>query len=1315
MKKHLTANKATTKSTAKSLHNKRFKPTRAFNPCQICSDTSGKCRETESVLLCMNITSAHFPTNSFKFIGLTKDGLWGKFVKDNGQNFTQQQREQWQQEQRLQKLSRLQAEKKRSKRSLSEADRDKEIRKILAQLSLNLEHKADLRRRGLTDEQIAALMFRSVEQWQKLESEVSYKLAGVSIHGKSLITQAGYICPIFNPQGLITSWQLRADNASDGGKYKWASSATSKRPNGASSHLPNGELPITYCRPLNELQTQQIGLTEGILKPQITAIKRNQIVLGASAGNFAASPDTFKSYLEHASTELGNTKDIILYPDAGAIANPNVMNQYRRTYNLVTEWGYNCFVAWWGQYSKTDCDIDQLSASVEVDIITFEEFQAIAHSPKPDAQGLTQWIKDLFGNLAKKADKQIRRFSHRQKEVLVEPLQQPTTNVDSLHPRLSWGDEDLLNKAVHICLGKDSPDEIKARIIALSLPLTIDYIPGSLPTPEEYKQLNCPKIRYKQKQRKQFWQETQSVGWQHVLDNSAPGVGKSHDAGCAKPDNFGTEKLFYLSADHRNPTTMTVEENYTDLTVRHNGLKLDSSRKTPLGRDFQVWPSSNEEPDTQGNCFRTGLFVQLRSKNIQNIEGSESPICATCHLAPACRNSSGAGFGFRSFRRQALSQSCVRAHPDSLPKTDEFDYNGAGAFWDEASTLLQSMKTLTFSLSDFAQVMDELESKLPEIHAALKPLRVILRQLLKEEILPTSRYGFDDADIRALLPDKPENLADMINQIKTALVPDLNFLESADGIDVKTVEKEYRAAAYTASLMMRQQNYRAANKGINDVALNWLVPFLEVWDGVSQTIDKNGQPCELVPQHPTTGSDVRGASPLGEGCPFLSSIGPSKYGSLRCEYGKLTVHTRNERHTEIANAFKFNIYLDATLTSKLLALKLGIDQQDILVAEETPPSYSNLQIIQVVGLGKLGKDRSDTLNKRVNALKAELTKRHQDEISEKNALLVSSARTNAEFIHDLQGEISGKIAFIEWKAQATDDDGYHFRDGRGINRFQDKSALVSIGVPYPNIGRLQAEFQTLTGCYVSLSDSRFSEESCSDFAVAENLDIQPAIQKQFQLFVDSHVQSEIIQEAGRLRSHKRPTEQLTYYFVGDYDLSFLLDTYSDAKFQCLEAFSITPLAGTPYEQNKWVILQAVRQIKESGEKLTQVAIAKTANMTQGRISQIAKEFGGWARFQKVLMALLKGLCNGTNSPEVLDVETSWLAKTYLPLLAENPDNHSSVEIVKEIGALLLVYKHKMFCAILRETSIQTKATILGHLFRLFSEELREEFIEMLVT
>lgn len=51
------------------------------------------------------------------------------------------------------------------------------------------------------------------------------------------------------------------------------------------------------------------------------------------------------------------------------------------------------------------------------------------------------------------------------------PLQQPTTNGDSLQPRMSWGVEDLLNKAVPISLGKDSPTNASDRIQILTSPL----------------------------------------------------------------------------------------------------------------------------------------------------------------------------------------------------------------------------------------------------------------------------------------------------------------------------------------------------------------------------------------------------------------------------------------------------------------------------------------------------------------------------------------------------------------------------------------------------------------------------------------------------------------------------------------------------------------------------------------------------------------------------------------------------------------------------------------------------------------------------
>ena len=44
--------------------------------------------------------------------------------------------------------------------------------------------------------------------------------------------------------------------------------------------------------------------------------------------------------------------------------------------------------------------------------------------------------------------------------------------------------------------------------------------------------------------------------------------------------------------------------------------------------------------------------------------------------------------------------------------------------------------------------------------------------------------------------------------------------------------------------------------------------------GVSQKVDKNGQPCLLDPRSPTTFSDVRACVSEGEGCPFLSGFSP---------------------------------------------------------------------------------------------------------------------------------------------------------------------------------------------------------------------------------------------------------------------------------------------------------------------------------------------------------------------------------------------------------------------------------------------------------
>lgn len=326
----------------------------------------------------------------FKYLGQTKDGLWGKYVWVNDCDFqpaSEEERERWRREREIRASQRLEQEKLRSAQLLSEVERDKEIRKLLSQLSLKEAHKTQLKNtRGLTDSQIRAGMYRSVEKFQRLEQEISYRLAGVNISGWSLSNpDSGIICPIFNSLGLIVGWQLRLDGEHEGGRYRWPTSASKKRPHGSTAHLVINdflELPIAFYRPLDGLKcTDSIGIAEGTgFKPFLTSQRFGQIVLGAAGGNCASSPELFKRELNAASEELLGVYNVTLYADAGAVGKDQVMNQYRRTHELVQDCGYSLQVVWWGQIAEDAKDSDELDASEieNVKLISWEEFLEIA-------------------------------------------------------------------------------------------------------------------------------------------------------------------------------------------------------------------------------------------------------------------------------------------------------------------------------------------------------------------------------------------------------------------------------------------------------------------------------------------------------------------------------------------------------------------------------------------------------------------------------------------------------------------------------------------------------------------------------------------------------------------------------------------------------------------------------------------------------------------------------------------------------------------------------------------------------------------------
>ncbi|WP_156818054.1 hypothetical protein [Mastigocladopsis repens] len=1216
-----------------------FISTSRTKPCPVCGDTRGRCRELRddpNKFLCMTVTDGYSTPPGFTFRGLTKDGTWGVITRDMGKA-DNEARHEWISRWRHLKAERLKAEKERLSRLLPEPDRDKHIRNIFSQLSLFPDHRDDLRRRGLSDDLIKAGMFRSVVSWQKLDREVSHQLAGVGISGRSLTNfDSGYLVPVWNEKLEIVSWQLRLDNPDkDEGKYRWASSRfKKKRPNGPTSHLSNGELPLTYCLPItgrcgdshisnfevtnpqsNLLPVgdafslpQYIGLAEGILKPWIISQLRSQIVIGAAGGNFGSSPETFKRYLLAAKAQLGiDNCQLILWADAGAVLNKNVMRQYRRTYELVTRWGYTLRVAWWGQLDKSCADPDEYAGKYE--LLTWAQFEGLSRNPSRFWDDVKYQILKIKRLVRPHRGFQQQKRQYRQEQTAT----------------------------------------------------TIIYIPGELPTPDEYIQLGCPKIIYQGDERVSIWKEAVAKGWQHILDKSAPGLGKSHTAGSMKASEFNLHQLWYLACDHRNPTTFTVEQNFVDLPPRHNGLAYDHDRLTPMGQPFLVHPTGTYVGKLfPSNCHRTPIFRALGSKNVANIENSSNPICLSCHLYNACRSNRGMGFGYRYERYSVFGYSQVRAHPDSLPNCDDYEYSECGAFWDEASLVMLTRKKIEVSISDFNQMAGELAVAAPFLFTKLKPIFERLRFLLWPEeygfgmlwandtTLPTRnvsspkptslstrvapRYGYNDTAIRQMLGEIPQDITDIISEVELALRPDLSFLLSApDNIDASTGTKTEKITSRRINKLLRGQTYTEAKEQINQVLLNWLVPLLEVWANYIR-------------------------------------------GSFHFDKGILSVHLEDNRHREVATATKFNIYLDGTLDVRYLALKLEVGVENILVISQLVPSYDNLTVVHVTDMGLLGRDRRDSLLQRVAALRETITNKY----------------------------LGLSVAIIERKAFAQTGDGYHFRDGRGINRFADVNVLVSLGIPYPNIGELAAEYQVLTGVVpdISVEKSPLKEENLA----AKFSDLN------FQEFVDSLVRAEILQESGRLRAHLRSEEELIYYFVGDFDVGFLQEELPGCKFQRVRAIEIDWRAAECGEQTKFVLTKAIaRQILSGNEKPTQQdvvdeiaqALPKGKAIKQSRVSQIVKEhmshIGGWNQL-RVLIAKLLERVTQERGEQVLSSDESWLAKIYFPLLGEE----SPVEAIVNLIQVAQVVGTR-FGAILQYVSLDVRSQLLSHAFAVMAD------------
>jgi hypothetical protein len=392
--------------------------------------------------------------------------------------------------------------------------------------------------------------------------------------------------------------------------------------------------------------------------------------------------------------------------------------------------------------------------------------------------------------------------------------------------------------------------------------------------------------------------------------------------------------------------------------------------------------------------------------------------------------------------------------------------------------------------------------------------------------------------------------------------------------------------------------------------------------------------------------------------PFLKVWGKLERGSFRIKQKVLSVMTHNPRHAEVLKAMKWVVYQDATAKREYLGLYLGIEPTSIVQIEQEQAEHSNLSILQVTGLGLVGHNRSKSLMKRLEVLRLMLKLRHPD------------------------------ISFIDYKEYALmeEGDGWWFNHNRGSNEYLSRSAIASFGVPYQDIGSLQMIYITLTGDYSV-------ERESPGFAA----------------FVEWQAQAEIAQCVGRLRANRRPSDAVTYYSCADEELDFLGDYYPGAAITTVAAFSIASGAGTATQQSHDHIQSAIFElVQETGtalEKITQVDAAFKAGVTQGRISQIAAKYGGWKAYKKILAVVFNSIYRGANSSETLDEEQEFIAKTYLPLAADE----SPPDAIQAVVDCIQVYGWRVFQAIIAATSLETRGRLLAALVSGLPQGLLEEF------
>ena len=334
------------------------------NLCPVCGEGSPDCRYDPNgdLILCHSHIDFDPQHPDWHWLGSSSNGVWGKFVPRKDDRFD---RTEWLQKKAERERERLEREREHAKNALSIPDRDKALRNLSQSLGLSRRHRQSLIDRGLSESAIESGLFFSIYPDDPVLADIPRNLPGV-IGGKIAASGVGIACLAFDSEGRAIGYQIRLENVTDS-KYRWAKGL-------ASSHLADGELPITAIP--NGKDNGQVWLTEGILKPFVAAHKHGINAIGAAGGYFSGAANQIKN-------AIAPYREVILSPDAGDINNPQVMLRWSKEIKFLESLGKSLSIAFWGQKTKDDDDIDELSGLESIEFITPSQFFELAKKDLP--------------------------------------------------------------------------------------------------------------------------------------------------------------------------------------------------------------------------------------------------------------------------------------------------------------------------------------------------------------------------------------------------------------------------------------------------------------------------------------------------------------------------------------------------------------------------------------------------------------------------------------------------------------------------------------------------------------------------------------------------------------------------------------------------------------------------------------------------------------------------------------------------------------------------------------------------------------------